>query len=377
MIMKTKLVIILLATIYFSYLSEGKTFFVNSVTGNDTAAANDGSTSSKAFRTIQNAVNKASKGDKIIVEGKTGKIDKINYFECVTIPFGKDNIKIVGENKPILNGLYTKVEGYPGIGFLIKGNGIQVEGFIIKNYFNKNINEFGLYGGTAIFLDKSFYSNIINNEIDSCNWGIVLYDSELCKVNGNKINNCTSNNFEDYRNGGIGLMMWSRKSLQRDSIGTTKGNIITNSDYHGIFIGSKDNEVDADLSAIKNNVIISTKNSAGIGLYNIFGIMEITDNTFESNLSSVNIECNCLDTWFGNNNFRGVTGDYEVRTNKFYDGSLLYDLWKNNENKFNSNTAVIIGKKGEIKDIELHRYIWANERAASKAAGENASIEKF
>jgi hypothetical protein len=172
-------------------------------------------------------------------------------------------------------------------------------------------------------------------------------------------------------------MMWSRKSLQRDSIGTQKGNIISNSDYHGIFIGSKDNEVDADLSSIKNNIIKGTKTSAGIGVYNIYGIMEITENTFEGNYSSVNIECNCIDTWFGKNNFNGVAGDYEVRTNKFYDGTLLYDLWKKNENKFNANTAVIINKKGEVADKDYIRYIWSNEDAAKKLAGDDALIEKY
>lgn len=105
------------------------------------------------YNSIQNAINNASPGDRIVVCPGT-------YYEVLTID--KDNLTIEGYNKPIISALNNPNSNV----VTIRGNNTTIRGFVIKDAYGDNSNVYGIYiYGTYMDYIKS--CNIKDVEIEN------------------------------------------------------------------------------------------------------------------------------------------------------------------------------------------------------------------
>ena len=71
----------------------------------------------------------------------------------------------------------------------------------------------GLRGGAAILTSTGNTNLVIkDNEVRNCNWGIVLFESEVVKVQSNKIESISKID-NTYKGGGVGILLWSQKAF--------------------------------------------------------------------------------------------------------------------------------------------------------------------
>jgi nitrous oxidase accessory protein NosD len=370
--------IIFLAVILFQLISiNAKTLYVNGVTGKDSDPVFNGLSEKTALKTIQKALNKADINDIIIVEGKNdGK--EIIYYEKINIE-DKDNIRIKGKNKPILSGKNKELVKPPYIGITIGIGDIKIQGFKISDFLDENIPEIGFAGGAAIYSKSGNTGiDIEDNEITNCNWGIIFYETEASIINGNKIDSMHIIQNISSLNGGVGIMLFAkRKFIQGVEIGTKKANIISNSDYAGIFIGSSDSITIAELTKIQNNKLTNSK-GYGIIAQNFSGMVSIEKNLFEGNGTALYLGGMMLDTYFGENTFNGSVSASEIVTNTAFNGSFLYDIWKNNRNIFKIPTfAAVENDNNSIKLNKDKRYIRNVENMAQSDVQTGGQLQKL
>jgi lysozyme len=140
-------------------------------------------------RTIQEGVDNATDGDKVLVYGGI-------YVENVIVG---SSISLIGEenNYPIIDG------GSSGNGILVEGSEVSVQGFIIRqDELNddsgiKMIGDNGVIWGNIIEMcHKGIYLNNVssctleNNSISSCSIGMYLYNSNKNMIRMNSVVGC-------------------------------------------------------------------------------------------------------------------------------------------------------------------------------------------
>ena len=84
------------------------------------------------YNSIQNAIDNASSGDRIVVCNGT-------YYEVLTID--KDNLTIEGYNKPIISASKNPNNNV----VTIYGNYTTIQGFVIRDAYGDNFNVYGIY----------------------------------------------------------------------------------------------------------------------------------------------------------------------------------------------------------------------------------------
>ena len=387
-----KIFVLLFVMLQSVLVSNAETYYVSLLTGNDTLSSHNGRSLDKAYRTIQKAVDNAGTNDEIKVYGlelpakdmpaadsaRISKIDTV-YRETVVINNGKIGLKITGVGNPVLGYDPSMKDIFAVAGFLVRSDVVTIEGFTIRNYKDNDKNLFGMYGGGGIICDsRTVRADIKNNTIENCNWGVVLYGNEACKVDGNKIRNITKAEVEADWNGGTGIMLWSDgKFLQKNEIGLEEGNVVEKCESYGICVGGVENPAFLDRSKINNNTIRECS-GFGMGIFNLEGIVSVRFNNFENNnidlfLSGINI-----DTYIGNNVFMGSTGESVVVADNTYDGYMLFDIWKYNENTFEPRTAVALYRNSEqIIGTDEYRAIRNSIEKAKEDAGMTGRAFEF
>jgi parallel beta-helix repeat protein len=127
---------------------------------------------SNTYLSIQEAINHARPGETIYVKAGV-------YLEHIVI--GKNNLKIVGENK------YTTIIDGQGTGTVVyvKANSTVFDGFTIKNS-GYNFTDSGIY------IDHSLKAYISDNNVIDSNLGIYLYASSNIVLRNN---NMTTNRY--------------------------------------------------------------------------------------------------------------------------------------------------------------------------------------
>lgn len=368
--------IIILAILFSVTNLYSATYYVNGIKGNDTLKTHTGQTESKAFKTINKAISVAKRGDIIKVKGKVDTI-QIIYKESVYIPFDKEELKIIGENSPIIDGKFGEEE-VPYYGFLIKGRGTVIEGLTIRNFTGGKVNEFGLAGSAAIILDRTNTCIIINNKIENCNWGIIAIESEFCSIQGNSFYKISSVSDDfNLKSGGVALYLKNNEvTMQKYLIGNEKGNIIDDATLYGIWFGTELEHILADLTLIENNIISRVRFGPALFIRNLEGTVRITKNTFRHNHHSLEIEGMCIDTWIAENIFAGSNSAYEIKTDERYAGSLIFDIWRSNKNEFYKTTYGLIERRNNIRSVNNYRYIWNNKEEVENHKG-NYIIEEL
>lgn len=358
-------------------ISFAGTYYVNNVTGNDTLP-DYGTLSSKPFKTIKQAVKAAEQGDIISIEGKNdGK--QLIYHESVVIEFSKENLVITGVNSPILDGMDEENDKPFLYGLFIKSKGTAVTGLKFQNFISRDVNEYGFHGGAAILCYDVLQPVLKDIEITNCNWGILLYETEAASVQNVKISDLKrSKEVQGIVGGGVGIMALSLKnSLQRTSIGNEQGNTITNAETCGIYFGNDSADALADFALIQNNVITGSQKGPAIALVNLNGNAKITKNIFENNNHAIFIKGVNIDLWISENTFKGSTGPYEIKSTEKYPASIIYDIWKSNDNVFEKPTFAVTLKKKRITAWKGMRYIWNNEEEARKTLEGKLQLETY
>lgn len=309
----------------------------------------------RAFQSIQKAIDVAVNGDTVLVD--------FGIYKEKNIVLQK-SIVLKGINFPILDG-ENKYEV-----IVIKGNDITVDGFKIQYTGRSEIKELG-----GIMIYDSYRVSAINNILEDTNFGIVIQNSKNCTVKNNTI---TAYGKDEVQSGN-GIHCWKSDSLliignkikgHRDGIyfefvthSLIWRNISTKNVRYGIhfmfshndtYIGNvfEDNEAgvavmyttnihmynnffldnwgDAAYGILLKDITDSdisgnhfTKNTVGIHMEGCSRI-NLYKNTFSNNGWAVKIQASCDNNDFANNNFTGNT--FDIGTN----GSLVLNTFNGN-----------------------------------------------
>ncbi|MCH8096382.1 MAG: hypothetical protein IID53_04830 [Proteobacteria bacterium] len=122
--------------------------------------------------TIQAAVTAAGPDDTIVVASGT-------YVEGVTVPAGKDGLKIQGANAAIPAGRVPGIRGAESIvdgGFLLQSDAVEIDGFTIEN--GATLFGGGSIGGVLIASDNDVVkNNIFDGDGTGCSYPAVHHSS--------------------------------------------------------------------------------------------------------------------------------------------------------------------------------------------------------
>jgi nitrous oxidase accessory protein NosD len=325
-----------------------KEIFVNNIIGKDTIGANYGSTPNFPLKTINFAIGRAEYGDLIIVEGLHNK-ESIIYKENIILTEDKPFLRFKGVNNPIILGSETRSNNNTGI--LVLNSDIQISGFTFMNFIGGNIEYLKMKGGAGIVLKPKNRDAIIQNcTFKNCNYGIIAIENQSLRIDGNyfkDIKKLSNNNLD----GGIGIYLRSNGGyLQDNQIGSSFANTFEKIDNYGILIGGEGELKLADFTKIENNSFLNSEGT-GLGIFNVEGILNITNNTFENNNVSLEIRGVSIDAVISNNKFNGTKGNYEIITDENYPGDMLYSIWKFNDNKF-KNQLYSISEPEDVQSIK-------------------------
>lgn len=327
--------------------------YVNSTSGNDNEY--DGSTPSKAFKTINKAISNVQYGDNIIVEG-LDKEKKLEYKEHISINPSIPFFILKGNNYPVI--LPTN-SGSNSCGILVLNSDIRIEGIEFKNFAEGEISYLKYNGGAGIVIQNGNRDAVINNcKFTNCNYGIIANENQSIRINGNKFDGIKKNG-SNKKDGGIAILMISNGAYQQDnSIGAELGNEFNNIDNYGILLGNETKLILMENSKIQNNKFLNSKGT-GLGLFNVEGIFNITGNTFDKCNTSIELMGSSIDAIINNNTFKGATGNYELLSDEIYPGELLFGIWKGVANEFPQNLMAISEDKTNqsIKSIDGKRFV--------------------
>lgn len=345
-------------------ISNAREYFINAALGSDTTASFDASTPKNAFKTISKAIANVNLGDEIIIEGTNGK-DRLTYKENIIIPKDKPFIIIRGNNFPII----TSNNDKENTGILVLNSDIRIEGIEFDGFLDGKIGSLNIEGGAGVAIKNGNRdSDIRNCKFTNCNYGIIANENQSVRFDQNLFNQIKKLDDKDF-NGGIGILILSGgKYIQDNHIGAKSGNTFSEIDNYGILIGTTDESklVLGDYSKISNNTFNLMKGT-GIGIFNLEGIMDVSNNTFGKCNTSIEIRGESIDAIISNNTFMGGSGDFEIVTNERYPGELLYSIWKGNNNTFHSKLkALSEANDDNIKPINGKRFITTNEDIIKK-----------
>ncbi len=344
-------------------LLSSKSIFVNSKNGND---KNDGATEKTAFATINYAISLAAAGDNIIIEGNNGKNE---YNENLIIKQELSDLRIIGKNKPILNGNGINTSA----GIFIQAQSITINGMKIIGFKNGDLSQSKLSGAAGIFAEQGLRDLIVeNNDIEDCNYGIVLHSAEFCNIKNNTITSSLITNKSNDLRGGIGILLWStEKFLQKNTI---EGNNISKSEYAGIMMNGTTTNTDAEFSKINNNKITDSK-KYGLYFNNIVNTVQVNNNTLSKNHTNLYLTGTNYDLLIENNLFETATSGVEIEASESYMGDMLFIVWQSYSNKFQSPTYAYCPKDVmTVEAINGIRKIENKKLAALNDSGVNSKI---
>jgi len=194
------------------------------------------------FRSIQDAIDKATNGDTIFVFNGI-------YYENVVVD---KEVDLIGEDKSntIIDGLNTgRVISFTKNGIYLtqftirnSGNYLEDSGIYVGSYTNTIKNNIIIENQNGIYLKDSNSNKVLENSITNCNYGIYLLNSDYNTLKQNTIHNhkygiyiqesdsndINSNSIQ-YNEDGIWLKIESNEN-------TIAGNTIRKNSNRGIFI---------------------------------------------------------------------------------------------------------------------------------------------
>jgi len=253
----------------------------------------------KEYRTIQEAIDAASRGNIIYVSKGT-------YSEHLSIT--KDDLRLIGEDTDttIIDGNHT------GTVVSVSANNVTITGFTIRR---------SGADGEGFYLDNSNDTLIANNTCDNCNVGISLTHSCNNKIIGNTVSNngegivlavksthnVISSNTVTNNSQGINIRAYAINN-------TISRNTIIDNFYSGIYVSLSSNNV------ITRNTIV--QHLHGIYLYGSFATRNIlAENTVANNSHGVHVFQSSGNIFYHNNFINNI--------NQVYFDYSLTNLWDN------------------------------------------------
>lgn len=351
-------------------------YYVNGAIGSDD---NNGSAnkSGKAYKTITRAVESAMKGDRIFVEGIHDE-KPIVYKESIFIGSDKIALKIQGRNNPIIDGNYEEKTVRQFNGFTVYGEKIVIDGFTIRNFL-KGIQSDESISGAGIFTNTETTKHVFeNNTIENCNYGIFLDGPTFCEVNNNVIKNIKRISQESDFYDGTGIMLYpAGPGIEGNNIGGKGANTIDSVGLFGVCLGAEGQNIRAGMTKISNNKISNSGNAA-IALLDFEGMVEVTLNTLKNNKSAFLMTGLHYDTWVGDNTIENIIGESLVEVDNQMHGMMLYNIWKENDNKFKLQSYA--AKKPETNEIVITKkggFIRSSMSKAQQDAGDKFEVEPY
>jgi nitrous oxidase accessory protein len=268
------------------------------------------------YKTIQSALTAANTNDTIEVQKGVYKESPVQI---------KKPVSLRGINSPTIDG--EKKDHVIDI----LSDGVQIEGFTIKNGGMSDIHEFA-----GIHADGIKNCNIKNNTLENNAYGIYLAKVETCHLE----NNTSIGNAVNEVSGGNGIHLWSSNHI----------NIIKNKTSHhrdGIYLEfSTDLLIEDNISTESIRYGLHFMFSSGnkfyrnLFIYNSTGVaimysknIEVKGNFFEKSKDANSYGIllkDITDSEFTNNIFRentiGITADNATR-NKFISNQFLQNGW--------------------------------------------------
>ncbi len=213
-----------------------------------------------AYSTIQEAVDNASTGDKILVcageYNETVTVDKRLTISAKTVhPDVKKCSDDPSDPKP---NKYTYVTGDGGPAFVLNASRITLENFVVENTDGAGIETRPGFGGYTIRF------NLIQNNV----FGIYLHSNN---TKSQVLSNCIRDNNEPGSAEGNGI--YSDQGLLSTTI---QSNQILNHVSGGILVTSDGVGVTPDKLTVKGNILLD--NDEGLGFF------ALTNSTIQSNI---------------------------------------------------------------------------------------------
>jgi len=339
--------LIVISLFYVNYISDAKAISREIYVDTDHFGYSNGS-AEKPYRTIQEAINRASEGDTIYIFGGfyqenlivnkklniSGRIDEVETI--VDSKFDHRYVIEITANEVKLEGLTVsdsdgKTTSPIGALICLKSNSNQ-----INNNFIENTSSYGIY------VDSTSINNIIyNNNINNITRGIYLYSSSTNDITNNEISNCSES----------GIYIESNSENTR-----VYGNYINHSRI-GIYIQNCGNV------NVTNNTLSNNTNYA-ISLYNSEEILLENNNFYNNTGDGVYLKApSCI---ISNNTFkfnrRGITlasSNSLIKNNAIYNSSAtgIYAEYNSYNNKIYLNDF----KGNAISASEFGSNVWYHE----------------
>jgi nitrous oxidase accessory protein len=323
---------------------------------------------SKPYKTIRQAISKATDGDTILIHAGVYKEGQI-----------------IIQKKLVLRGIgYPVLDGERKYEIItIRKNGVVVEGLVLRNSGRSSYNDIA-----ALRIAESRNVIVRNNQIENSFFGIYSQHATACTIIGNKLRS----DAKDEISSGNGIHCWKSDSMliagnnitgHRDGIyfefvtnSQIKQNLSTQNVRYGLHFMFSNTNAYVSNTFKNNGAGVAVMYSKGISMYNntfsdnwgtaAYGILmkDITDsdvqgnqflrntvavmmegsnriqlikNTFEQNGWALKIQASCMDNTIAQNNFKANSFDVatngELMLNKFqrnyWDKYEGYDLNRN------------------------------------------------
>jgi nitrous oxidase accessory protein NosD len=262
-------------------------------------------------------------------------------------------------------------------GISIYGERINISGFTIRNFVTNSLKTETI-NGAGIFTNSETTQHIFEgNKIENCNYGFFLDGPTFCEIDNNVIRNIKRISPKSDFYDGTGIMIYPNNiGIEANMIGVKAGNRIDSVGLYGICFGADSVLISATRSKITNNTI-SNAAEAAVALLEVEGMIEITKNVLKDNKVSIIMHGEHFDTWVSENIITGNKSESVVEVDKNVHGMMLYNIWKENDNKFEMDTfAAKELENNQIVITPKGGYIRSNIVKAQQDAAGKFNVEE-